>query len=1066
MKNTSTAQSAHGPYRLSTRGNPIAAKQRLVSEDGFVNLRVLAALFMGTTGVSLALLAANPFGRGTGLSASSVIPAASSARTQQTYAVGQYVSPLVPPGFDCSKIHELGIDKMESFRAGAILMFCGGAQGGSASRSESFSQFIKELLSPLAYGTTDVDLISGTQDSSHPTQSETFTQGNPDNPLQIVVAYNDSRGPNLSGASVSTDGGNTFSRLTRANGESPFDNTSGDPVIVYNRPSHTWFTAWLGGGCGSSGIGGYKSTTPWDANSWTHYCIHAGTFDDRESGWTDANPSSPFYGRMYVSWNDFGRNAALFVLYSTDNGLTWTNERQIASGTPFVRNVQIIGDSVTGDVYIAGMDEGGGGFPHTNANLIFRSTDGGDTWTNTYTGPTFPGPGRVDCPGFYSYFACMYPDNGGYWRHMGWGEPAALNGVVHLVYAAHGNGDDPGDVFYIRSTDRGQTFSVPLQLNTDNTTRAQWQPSLSVAQDGTVLATWYDERESTNCTLGDPSIPCYRIWARKSTDNGATWLPDDTFSDVVSPLPAQPDIGIVPVYAGDYDYASSMLTQHLHAWVDGRVSINSQSQQDAFFDKEPIGLFLVVTGIDPGCDSVIFTQPTDFTVNVSDPVDPGTLDAGDFSVNGTPADTVNYTPNTTTMAFHFNTSPVTNKGPQTIHIPQDAFERASDHSPVFEFQCTFRYDQTLLQVTDTVPSVGGTFQPPGPATYTYDMNFDEAVDPNSVQASDLQLNGVSGTTVTNVQVINNNTTAEFTINIASIVSGTLTVNLPAGAITDPFGNPNAAFTGTYQYAGSLLPGCGLLVGSGLVLGFAPQNYTQIANNTVQYTFAASQPAPHDFAVFQTHDPWMATVVKSAITANGHTYSVFTPAQLAGFNFNDYRVVVLNWDDHFLDEFINPYQAAIPALEAYVATGGVLWVQGGIQGSVGDNYPMPFGGQGLGANYSPTDWILDPSSPMMLGVPNPITGSSASHVSFSGLPTQAHAVVTKSDQNGPPVIYDIPTADTCGATPTPTPTATVTPTATPTTTPTPTPTTTPTATPRPTPTPRPRPTRRPRPTPPR
>ena len=55
-----------------------------------------------------------------------------------------------------------------------------------------------------------------------------------------------------------------------------------------------------------------------------------------------------------------------------------------------------------------------------------------------------------------------------YWRHMGWGEPAAYNGVVSLVYAAaqHRQGD-PGDVFYIRSTDIGVTFSAPLQLNTD-----------------------------------------------------------------------------------------------------------------------------------------------------------------------------------------------------------------------------------------------------------------------------------------------------------------------------------------------------------------------------------------------------------------------------------------------------------------------------------------------------------------------------------------------------------------------------------------------------------------------
>src|SRR5213076_256806 len=136
-----------------------------------------------------------------------------------------------------------------------------------------------------------------------------------------------------------------------------------------------------------------------------------------------------------------------------------TNARQITSGTPFIRDVQITGDVATGDVYIAGMNEGGGGFPHNNSNLIFRSTDGGATWANTYTGPTFPGP----CRSASGYFCGMY--SGGYWRSMGWGEPAAYNHVVSYVYAQHGTGADPGDVYYIRSTDSGVTFSAPLKLN-------------------------------------------------------------------------------------------------------------------------------------------------------------------------------------------------------------------------------------------------------------------------------------------------------------------------------------------------------------------------------------------------------------------------------------------------------------------------------------------------------------------------------------------------------------------------------------------------------------------------
>jgi len=515
-----------------------------------------------------------------------------SAQAQQNHSIiNQSNDPLVPAMFDCSKIHELGIDKQENMRAGAIMIYCGEAQGGAASPAHGFSQLVQTLLSPLAYGATDVDLVTGAEISPNVTQSETFTASNPDNPNQIVVAYNDSRGRNvspinISGASVSTDGGNTFTRLTTGSGQSPFSNTVGDPVILYNKPSQTWFTVWLDGGCGGQGLGGYKSTTPWNANSWTHYCIHNNNNDDRESGWADNNASSPFYGRMYVSWNDFNvGGGALFVRYSTDNGLTWTNSRQITTGTPFIRDVQITGDLVTGDVYIAGMNEGGGGFPHNNNNLFFRSTDGGNTWTNTYTGPSFSGPG-VTAVG---YFACMFSDAGGYWRHEGWGEPAVLNHVVSYVYDQHGTGSDPGDVYYIRSTNSGVTFSAPLKLNTDATTRPQWQPNLSVSPTGTLLAVWYDARESASCTRGNSAVPCYRMWANRSTDNGVTWLSDQTFSDVVSPLPAQPDPGIQATYAGDYDYASSSPNQHLHAWVDGRVAILGSSQQDAFHDRQSVG---------------------------------------------------------------------------------------------------------------------------------------------------------------------------------------------------------------------------------------------------------------------------------------------------------------------------------------------------------------------------------------------------------------------------------------------------------------------------------------------
>src|ERR1700757_2818193 len=256
-------------------------KKKSPSRSAFFNPRVLIGVLVVLTGVFLALA-------GFGLLSA---PAANIAKALGKYKIiTSSTDALVPVGFDCSTIYQKGIDKQENMRAGAIMIACGQTEGGSSSATTATStlgpvgQMLQTMLAPLAFGAGDIDLVTGTETSPNVVQSETFTTANPDNPNQIVVAYNDSRGRNvtpinISGASVSTDGGSTFTRLTNASGQSPFSNTVGDPVILYNRPTGTWFTVWLDGGCGAQGLGGYKSTTPSSANSWTHYCIHSSNND-------------------------------------------------------------------------------------------------------------------------------------------------------------------------------------------------------------------------------------------------------------------------------------------------------------------------------------------------------------------------------------------------------------------------------------------------------------------------------------------------------------------------------------------------------------------------------------------------------------------------------------------------------------------------------------------------------------------------------------------------------------------------------------------------------------------
>ena len=269
-------------------------KKKTTSQSAFFNPRVLIGLCVVLVGVVVALAQFGVFSA----AAQGIIQAMTKGKI-----ITQSSDPLVPVGFDCSTIHEKGIDKQENFRAGAIMIACGEEPGVSTSTSTlgPAGRLIKNLLAPLAYGAADVDLVTGTETSPNIMQSETFTTANPDNPNQIVVAFNDSRGRNaspinISGASASTDGGATFTRITCATiapcqtGQSPFAGTLGDPVILYNRPTGTWFTVWLDTLSGGQGLGGYKSTNPSDPNSWTHFTVHNNGSDDRNSGYADNNP--------------------------------------------------------------------------------------------------------------------------------------------------------------------------------------------------------------------------------------------------------------------------------------------------------------------------------------------------------------------------------------------------------------------------------------------------------------------------------------------------------------------------------------------------------------------------------------------------------------------------------------------------------------------------------------------------------------------------------------------------------------------------------------------------------
>jgi hypothetical protein len=88
-------------------------KKKSASPSTFFNPRVLIGFFMVLTGAFLALA-------GVGVLSA---PAANIAKTLGKYKIiTSSTDPLVPVGFDCSTIHEKGIDRQENMRAGAIMI--------------------------------------------------------------------------------------------------------------------------------------------------------------------------------------------------------------------------------------------------------------------------------------------------------------------------------------------------------------------------------------------------------------------------------------------------------------------------------------------------------------------------------------------------------------------------------------------------------------------------------------------------------------------------------------------------------------------------------------------------------------------------------------------------------------------------------------------------------------------------------------------------------------------------------------------------------------------------------
>ena len=384
----------------------------------------------------------------------------------------------------------------------------------------------------------------------------------------MCSGYNDSyhgvtQGTGYTGFSRSTDGGATFTDRGSLNDPISY----GDPSMVWRRIDGYFYFATLHG----SGLGIYRSTDDCTTFSFLGM-IHSGSSDDKELLAVDNNPASPYYGRLYCAWTDFGAGQVIRSTYS-DNGTTWSSPVTLNSGS----NPQGAWPAIApnGDVYVSWAN---GLFTGTMNIEVARSTNGGAS----YSLVTPPAASKTEPREAAATGSCGRPSLRGNIRYLPSPQIAVgPDGVVHVVYSYDPDGYNTGDVvdaFYRRSTDNGATWGTEVRLNTDATTRDQFFPTISIGAGNIVSTTWYDRREDANNTL-------FKYYQRFSFDGGVTWEPDEAVSDVASSVVLDPNLATC--YHGDYDTQIQTETHAVPQWSDDRTQA-SQTDPNVYVDLLPI----------------------------------------------------------------------------------------------------------------------------------------------------------------------------------------------------------------------------------------------------------------------------------------------------------------------------------------------------------------------------------------------------------------------------------------------------------------------------------------------
>lgn len=207
---------------------------------------------------------------------------------------------------------------------------------------------------------------------------------------------------------------------------------------------------------------------------------------------------------------------------------------------------------------------------------------------------------------------------------------------------------------------------------------------------------------------------------------------------------------------------------------------------------------LSVASTVPSVGSVTNSPATVFTVNLSSPYQPTSVDVTDFLVDNIPATGFNLV-DADSIDFTFAATPLATQGLHNMSIAAGSILRASDASGMLAFAGSFRWDAIPLQVASVSPASNSAIAVG--QSFVFDVDFNEAIDANTVSLDDVI---VSFGNVISATALDADTARYTIVNLNSEAS--LSVALGRNRVTDLFGNPNATrFEASYLVDRSVGP---------------------------------------------------------------------------------------------------------------------------------------------------------------------------------------------------------------------------------------------------------------------